>query len=361
MAHSARPTTPRVPSATLRNKAALAATRYSRLKLLRSLLTLLLVVGAGSAFYLYWQYRELRPATEDAYLEAHVARISSRVTSPALTIHVANNQFVRAGEPLFDLGPKVFEARLDRARALLDRAAQDAGAGGAEVKAASAALRERQVTADNARRTVNRLQALAKRQMVPAQQLDDALARFAEAEAAVGAARAELERARNALGESGPRNAQLRAATAELELAELELSFTHIKAPADGWVTNLTLRKGTMVHMGQTQFALVEAKEWWVEANFRETDLTRIRAGQPATLRVDMYPGLVLHGKVESLSAGSGATFSMLPPENATGNWVKVTQRFPVRIALDAPPVDSPTPLRVGASVAVEIDTTGLP
>ena len=162
------------------------------MKPLRSLLALLLVAGSVGAFYFYWQHRGLYPSTEDAYVKAHIARISARITAPAKTIHVVDNQFVRAGEPLFDLGPATFEARLERARARLDLAAQDTGADGAGIRAASAALRERQVTADNARRTVNRLQALAQRQLVPAQDLDNALASFSEAEAAVGAARAEL-------------------------------------------------------------------------------------------------------------------------------------------------------------------------
>jgi len=330
----------------------------SLLKLVRWVLAVLLSVGAAGAFFLYWEYRTLHPSTDDAYVQAHIVRVSSRVTSPATAVHVVDNQFVRAGEPLFDLGPKVFEAKLARARAWLDVAAQDTGAGGAEVRAASATLRERQVTADNARRTVNRLQKLAARHLVPQQELDDAIAAYGEARALVASAAAELERARNALGRTGPQNARLRAAAAAVQHAELELSFTHVTAPADGWVTEVTLRKGTMVRAARPQFALVEAGEWWIEANFRETDLTRIRPGHPARIRVDMYPDLELTGRVESLSAGSGATFSLLPPENATGNWVKVTQRFPVRIALDRPPADAATPLRVGASATVTVDTS---
>ena len=319
---------------------------------------LTLVAGAAFAFQRYWHWREIHPSTDDAYVKANIARISARVTAPAKEIYVVDNQFVRAGEPLFDLGPKTFEAKLDRARARLDLAAQDTGAGGAAVQAASATLREREVTADNARRSVARLQALARRNLVPQQALDDALAAHAEAVAAVAAARAELDRARNALGDEGPRNARLRAAAADVALAELELSFTHVTAPNDGWVTQVALRKGTMVQMGVTQFALVEASQWWLEANFRETELARIRPGQRARVTLDMYPDHPIEGRVESLSAGSGATFSLLPPENATGNWVKVTQRFPVRITLDPPGRDSPTPLRVGASATVEIDTS---
>jgi len=331
------------------------------LKVLRWLLAVLLIAGTAVAFVRYWQYRTLHPSTDDAYVQAHIVRVSSRVTAPAKIVHVVDNQFVRAGEPLFDLGPKMFEARLAEARAKLDIAALDTGAGGAEVRAASALLRERQVTADNARRTLLRLQTLAKQQLAPRQALDDALAAYNEARAQVASAAAELERAREALGRSGPQNARLRRAAAEVQQAELELSFTHIVAPADGWITEHTLRKGTMVHAGQTVFALVEAADWWIEANFRETDLTRMRPGQPVHIEIDMYPDLSLAGHVESLSAGSGATFSLLPPENATGNWVKVTQRFPVRVALDALPTGSATPLRVGASATVEVDTTATP
>lgn len=331
-----------------------------RLKILRWLFAVLLIAGTVVGFVRYWQFRTLHPSTEDAYVQAHIVRVSSRVTAPAKTIHVVDNQFVRAGQPLFDQGPKMFEAKLAEARARLDIAALDTGAGGAEVRAASASLRERQVSADNARRTLTRLQALARQRLAPQQALDDALAAYNEARAQVASAVAELERAREALGHSGPQNARLRKAAAEVQQAELELSFTHVTATADGWVTEHTLRKGTMVRAGQTVFALVEAGEWWVEANFRETDLTRVRVGQPARIELDMYPNLVLTGRVASVSAGSGATFSLLPPENATGNWVKVTQRFPVRIALDALPDDPGTPLRVGSSAAVEIDTTGL-
>lgn len=331
------------------------------MKVLRWLLAVLLIAGTAFAFFRYWQFRTLHPSTDDAYVQAHIVRVSSRVTAPAKSVHVVDNQFVREGEPLFDLGPKMYEARLAEARAKLDVAALDTGASGAEVHAASALLRERQVTADNARRTFNRLQALARQKLAPQQSLDDALAAYNEARAQVASAAAELERAREALGRTGPQNARLRKAAAEVQQAELNLSFTHIVAPADGWVTEHALRKGTMVHAGRTQFALVEAGEWWIEANFRETDLTRIRPGQPARIEIDMYPDLVLSGRVESLSAGSGATFSLLPPENATGNWVKVTQRFPVRIRLDALPADDATPLRVGASSTVEVDTTPAP
>ena len=149
---------------------------------------------------------------------------------------------------------------------------------------------------------------------------------------------------------------QLRAASAQLAKATHDRVKTHTTAPSDGILSNVTLRPGATVQAGQPLFAIIEANRWWVDANFKETDLARIKVGQPATVYLDMYPGVTFDGTVESISSGSGASFSVLPPENASGNWVKVTQRFPVRIALTNPPADKP--LRVGASTSVTIDTT---
>jgi membrane fusion protein (multidrug efflux system) len=150
---------------------------------------------------------------------------------------------------------------------------------------------------------------------------------------------------------------QLRAAAAQLDKATLDRVRTHVLAPGSGWASNVRLRPGTVVQAGTPVFAIIEDGQWWVDANFKETDLGRIKPGQKATIRLDMYPGLKLQGVVESISQGSGATFSVLPPENATGNWVKVTQRFPVRVKITSEP-DPDRPIRVGASADVTVDTT---
>lgn len=131
-----------------------------------------------------------------------------------------------------------------------------------------------------------------------------------------------------------------------------------IIAPTRGWVANISLRPGQVVGVGQPLFSLVEDGEWWVDGNFKETDLARIRPGQPVSLTIDMYPGTKVNGSVESIGAGSGAVFSLLPAQNASGNWVKITQRFPVRIRLSDKPKDPALQLRVGASVTVTINTT---
>ena len=150
---------------------------------------------------------------------------------------------------------------------------------------------------------------------------------------------------------------QLRAASAALDKASHERVRTHVTAPASGWVSHVNLRPGSVVQAGTPVLALVEDGNWWVDANFKETDLGRIKPGQQATIALDMYPGLTIDGIVESISPGSGATFSVLPPENATGNWVKVTQRFPVRVHITSAP-NPDKPLRLGASATVKVDTT---
>ncbi len=181
-----------------------------------------------------------------------------------------------------------------------------------------------------------------------------------EAVAGRGQAKAVLKATRATLGDAGADNASVRAARAVVDSARLNGERASIKAPASGWVVNLSLRPGSAVTADQPLFSIVEDEHWWIDANFKETDMDRIRMGQPVTVTLDMYGAMKLSGKVESIGAGSGAVFSLLPAENASGNWVKVTQRFPIRISLDASPADKARPLRVGASETITVDTTGL-
>ncbi len=325
---------------------------------LRLLLLVALCAGVGWGLVLYWDYRELHPTTDDAYVHAHVVDIAARVSGPAVAVHVDENDYVEAGTLLFEIDPALFEAAVASAEANYDIAAQDTGADDAEVGVARSTLEEREVTLARAKRNLERAAALAASNLIAEAEYDNAEATHAEAVAAVSSARADLRRAESELGVRGEANARLRAAAAALRAAKLELSFTRVVAPVSGWISNIDLREGAMVIAERPQFSIVDDSHWWVEANFKETDLTDMQPGQRATITIDMYPGLELTGRVASLGAGSGAVFSLLPPENATGNWVKVTQRFPVRIAID-PRHDDPhnrKPLRVGASATVTVD-----
>jgi membrane fusion protein (multidrug efflux system) len=184
--------------------------------------------------------------------------------------------------------------------------------------------------------------------------VDQALAAKAAADAGLAAAAALS--GRSVSGETPA----IRAAQSALALTQIDLAHCTVTAPAAGWIANISLRPGQIVSANAPLFSLVEDGAWWVEGNFKETDLQRIRPGQPVALKVDMYAGLALNGTVESVGYGSGAVFSLLPSQNASGNWVKVTQRFAVRIAIDQPPSDPTRPLRVGASVTAKVNTADL-
>lgn len=326
----------------------------------RLLLIGLAAVAGAAALWAWWTYRAIHPETEDAFLQAHVVNISAEVGGRVTEVAVRENAFVRSGAVLFRIDPATLTAARESARAAVDLANQSVGATGQELPAAEAQLASAVAARSEAELVLERQKFLFARGDVTRAALDEAAARAEQAEAAVAAATAGVAQARARSGAPGADNAAIRAARAELVAAELALARTTVTAPADGWVSNLRLRPGQVVEPGQPLFALVEANRWWVEANFKETDLARIRPGQPASVTIDMYPGLSLAGQVESIGPASSAAFSLLPPENATGNWVKVTQRFPVRIRLEGASPDPGRPLRVGASATVTVDTSSL-
>ena len=186
---------------------------------------------------------------------------------------------------------------------------------------------------------------------------DEAIEQLSVAKASLAASKSQLAQSQQELGKTGSANANIRAATTALAQAKLNLSYTNITAPQSGYIANFNLRTGDSVTAYNPIFALVENRIFWISANFKETQLTNIKPGQSATIVIDMYPDHVFKGRVESIGRGSGSSFSLLPSEDATGNWVKVTQRFPVRISII---YDSANfPLRLGASCTVTVDASG--
>lgn len=321
------------------------------------LLGALLVATVGGAFA-YWRYSELYPTTDNAYTGTDIVRVSSEVSGPVVRVYVHNNETVNEGDPLFDIDPAPYEAALREARAQFDRAAQAAGADADTIKASAAALDEKRVALVNARLDFQNAKDALATNPTATEAVSIAQQNWRKALTEFHAAQEDFNKAQDASFKPGPATVQLRAAAAALDRAEHNRARTHVSAPAAGWVSDLTLRPGTTVAAGTPLFALIEGTRWWVDANFKETDIKRIRVGQPATINLDMYPDMTMEGTVDSISAGSGAVFSVLPAENATGNWVKVTQRFTVRIGIPKPPEDAAKPLRVGASASVTIDTT---
>jgi membrane fusion protein (multidrug efflux system) len=272
-----------------------------------------LVVLVGAVLYgprlLYLLRHE---STDDAYVHGNnIVPIVPQVSGKVVELRVRDNQDVAADDLLLEIDRSDYQAAVDRAEA--------------EVKRQEAALA-------NAREEYTRALPLERRGVTSPQRLDEITAAELVAQADLAAARAELETAR------------------------IQLMRTRIYAPVDGRITLRNVQQGEVVHSGQDLFALVNLKDVWIVANFKETQIAEMRVGQPVDVEVDAYPGHVFHGRVESFQAGTGSVFSLLPPENATGQFVKVVQRLPVRIeVLEGSDVDQP--LYPGLSVTVHVDT----
>ncbi len=267
--------------------------------------------------------------------------------------HVVNHRAVKASDVLLTIDPASFDLAVRQAQARLQQAQESLAAADAQVDVAKAQVATATANAQEAERHADRINALAAKGSASKDESDSAQQARLDAQDALASARAALTAAKATRGATGEDNAGLKAARAAHAQARLDLEHTRVTAPADGTVGELDLRPGSFVTAGSPLFALVEDAPVWVDANYKETDLPRIRPGQPATVTVDLLPGRTFRGVVEGLSPASGAAFSLLPPENATGNWVKITQRFDVRVRI----LDPVPELRVGASAEVRVDT----
>jgi membrane fusion protein (multidrug efflux system) len=328
-----------------------------RVRLPLMLLAPLLV--AGGALYFYFTGGRYQ-STDDAYVEAAQVVISSNISGRVSEIDIRDNQLLKKGAVLFRIDDAPFRIAVQEAQARL-------GSARLEVEALQATYRQRQAEVTAAEETLayqqreydrqNGLLASGISSQVQVNQLRHALDNARQLRAS---AREELAAVAANLGgdasisiETHPSVLQARAA---LDRALLNLSYTVIRAPEDGIVAKVEqLQVGNYINASSPLFALISTQDVWVEANFKESQLTYMRPGEAATIKIDSYPGQVFHGRVTSLSPGTGAAFSMLPPENATGNWVKVVQRLPVRLAVtDAPRTLA---LRAGLSADVSVDT----
>lgn len=324
--------------------------------LVRWFLFALLTLGVAAGGYYYWRHGRLYPSTDDAYVEANVVRVAAQVTGPITRVHVRDQEHVQADKVLFEIDPRPFELAIAQAQARLQMAKQEMGSDEAAVRAARAEVRNQEVRLNKARKNASRVANLRAQGFVSAQAHDDAVAEVNAATAQLAVARARLNQARISLGKTGDQNERIREAEAMLRQAELDLAHTKVAAACEGQIAEMSIQPGSTARAGVPLFALVCTDTFWVDANFKETQLERIKPGQPADIQLDMYPGQHFAGRVETISRASGVAFSLLPPQNATGNWVKVTQRVPVRIAV--PNTDRNYPLRVGTSATVTVDTT---
>ncbi len=290
--------------------------------------------------------------TNDAFVEGHLVFLSPQVSGHVVEVLVQENQHVAAGAPMVKLDPADYEVRLARARADLDAAHNHMAESSASADAARAQIAAAQATLHHAEQELARTRNLVTHEVSSRSDLDSAVATRDSAVATLHAAE-ELERAQRAtLGSDAP----VRQAEAMVHEAELALSHTIVTAPFAGIVGRKNVELGANVTPGQPLVALAEDSANWIIANFKETQIEEMNAGDEAEIRVDAFPQAAIRGHVESIAPATGARYALLPPDNATGNFTKVVQRVPVRIALDPPAPGSASPdLSVGMSVDVRV------
>lgn len=338
---------------------------YLRKLVFPLLLGALLVAGAIWGWR-WWSDQRHLAQTDNAYVRADSAVIAPRVAGYVAEVAVADNQQVAAGDLLFRLDDRdwrvaVARARADVARARADMSVQSAatateGSGVAEAQAALAAARAQ---AAQAQADLARIEPVWRRGFTTKAVYDAAVAaarsRAAAVEQAEAALAAQRSRQTAAASRGSGSGAEAVAARAALEAAELTLSYAQVRAPIAGVVGARSVRVGEYLRAGQQAMVIVPVAQAYVVANFKETQVARMRPGQRATLTLDAFPDSPLTGRVESISPASGAEFSILPPENATGNFTKVVQRLPVRIELDRP-LPEGVRLAPGLSVTARVD-----
>lgn len=332
----------------------------------------LALLGTGAWYgYDYWVDGRFMISTDDAYVQADMSFVSPKVSGYIDKVQVDENQQVKAGQPLFSIDGGDYQIAVDQAAAQLATLDKTLARYDAQIVAAQAALQQAnaqktsaQAAADNAERTQTRVSQLLKTRVATQAQLDDAQTAVDQAKAALVGADAQIAAAQANIGVLEAQRAESASTRNSLQLAkakaERDLSFTVMRAPYDGIVGNRAVEQGDLVSPGQKLAAVVPLNKLYIVANFKETQLGRLVPGEKVKIGIDALDGHEFEGTVSSLSPASGAVFSLLPPENATGNFTKVVQRVPVRI--DVPDdVLKTGKLRAGLSAVVDVDSRTAP
>ena len=321
---------------------------YKRVLLI--LLAVILLAAAGVGGYFYYEYAKQFESTDDAFVDGHIVQIDAKVTGYVVALLVDDNQLVKAGDVLVQIDPRDYQAQLDQMTASQE-AAQ------AKVEQAKATLNQSKAALSSAKANVAAAAAATQRDVaelaryktlrgtgsITPEEYDKADASSKSSRASEAATRAQVGEAEATISTNEAAlvtaRAQFDQAVAATRAAQITLGYTKITAPISGRVTRRTVEKGNLVQVGTSLFALVE-QNMWVTANFKETQLTYMKKDQAVSIEIDTYPDRKLSGHIDSFQRGSGQRFSLLPPENATGNYVKVVQRVPVKILFSVPPPD---------------------
>lgn len=328
-------------------------------RLLRMGLLVVVPLIAVAVAVTYWLHSARYVSTENAYVKTDIAKLAAEVSGRAIAVNAHAHLKVKQGDILVTIDPRPFEIAVEHARAELDAARRDIATLGATLKEARSELAEAQDRASYFRKRFERQIELARQGITAATRRDELENDANAADDRVTMARQKIQRVIASLGGDGDRDIDVhplvRSKMAALEQAELDLEHTNVRAPADGTVVSVPVLPGEQITAATPLFAIVTDTPPWVDANFKETELTHVRVGQKAKVVLDIYPDYTWDAEVQSISPATGAEFAILPPQNASGNWVKVVQRLPVRLKLINTP-DAPT-FRAGTTATATIDT----
>ena len=338
-----------------------------RVRIILLLVLAVSVIGGVLWYVRYQSVGKFMQATDDAYIQADAVTIAPKVSGYVDQVFVADNQAVKAGQPLLRIDARDYRAQAAQVEAQIDVARANAEGVRAQIREQQAAITKAQADLTAARSDaafahaeVARYQPLAASGAETRERLSQLQNQARQADSQVAAAQAALTSANRRVGtlqaQVQQAQAQGQASRAQLEAAQVNVGATILRASIDGRVGDKTVRVGQFAQAGTRLMSIVPVKQLYVEANFKETQLGLMRVGQPVTLEVDALPGVEIKGHVQSVSPGTGAQFSLLPPQNATGNFTKIVQRIPVRIAIDAGP-ETRALLVPGMSADVTVDT----
>jgi membrane fusion protein (multidrug efflux system) len=316
------------------------------------------VLAVALAYSLYWtQVLRYHQTTDDAYVSGNVVQITPQISGTVVAIGADDTQFVKAGQPLVRLDRADAKVALDQAEAQLARTVRDVRTQFATSAQLEAAVEAKQTELARAQSDLERRTQLGASGAVSGEELQHARDAVKGAQADLAASRQQFAANRARIdGTTLEDHPQVRDAAAAVRSAYLTWARTELPAPVSGFIARRNVQLGQRVAPGTALMAVVPLDQVWVDANFKEPQLTRMRVGQPVTLSADLYGGRVaFHGRVAGFGAGTGAAFSLLPAQNATGNWIKIVQRVPVRVALD-PREIAAHPLQIGLSMRADVD-----
>jgi membrane fusion protein, multidrug efflux system len=322
----------------------------------RALSGILVLAALVLAWFIYKVYYA-NPRTDDAYVHANTASLAAHVSGQIMKLPIKDNQRVKKGDLLFVVDPRPYKLALDTAGTKLNLTEIEIKTLRDTINSAEAQLAERKVDAANAKQYLDRIVPLRQHDFVTDNDVVEARNKYKATEAGVATAASELQKAQDALGILGDMNQRVRAAQEEIEDAQLNYDYCFVRAPFDGYVTNLNISDGQYANIGQPVLTLVDDRNWYVLAYFREDLLDRIRPGMRADISLLSYPGIRFQGEVQGIGWGlfqqNGATVAGLPNVEETLNWVRLNQRFPVRIVLQR--ADGGHPFRMGLTAVVTI------